>query len=163
MVAAKWANNIFFKQLIIFKISSPPHAIETFPLFSLTPWHWSNNPKHTPTQIFFMKFTYLKRSFLFRKILLKEWQHYTEVETNVMVGIYIMNETGERCSCNTLFAHLSAVHRTPYKKTLLATLRKFKQDGVIRVTSKGPGTKIHLTMDGTLYLLNLERRIRNIK
>ena len=110
-----------------------------------------------------MKITHLKRSFLFRKILLKEWQHYTEVETNVMVGIYIMNEIGERCSCNTLFAHLSAVHRTPYKKTLLATLRKFKQDGVIRVTSKGPGTKIHLTMDGTLYLLNLERRIRNIK
>lgn len=107
-----------------------------------------------------MKITHLKRSFLFRKILLKEWQHYTEVETNVMVGIYIMNETGERCSCNTLFTHLSAVHRTPYKKTLLATLRKFKQEGIIRLISKGPGTKIRLTMDGTLYLLGLEKKLR---
>lgn len=109
-----------------------------------------------------MRATQLKRSFYYRYVLRKEYKPYTEVETNVMVGIYIMNETGERCSCNTLFAYLSKVHRTPYKKTLLATLRKFKQEGIIRVISKGPGTKIHLTIQGTLYLLGLEEKLRNL-
>ena len=110
-----------------------------------------------------MKFTHLKRSFLFRKILLKEWPHYTEVETNVLIAIYLMNCDLERCSCNTLSAYLSKVHRTPHKKTLLAILRKFKQEGVIRKIGKGPGTKILLTMDGTFYLQRLEEKIRRIK
>ena len=107
-----------------------------------------------------MKFTHLKRSFLFRKILLKEWPHYTEVETNVLIAIYLMKCDLERCSCNTLSAYLSKVHRTPHKKTLLATLRKFKQEGVIRKIGKGPGTKLHLTMDGNLYLMRLEDKVR---
>ena len=106
-----------------------------------------------------MKFTHLNRSFLFRKILLKEWPHYTEVETNVLIAIYLMNCNLERCSCNTLSEYLSMVHRTPHKKTLLATLRKFKREGVTRVTGKGPGTKIHLTMDGNLYLYRLEEKV----
>ena len=110
-----------------------------------------------------MKFTHLKRSFLFRKILLEEWPHYTEVETNVLIAIYLMNCDLERCSCNTLSAYLSKVHRTPHKKTLLATLRKFKQEGITRVTGKGPGTRIYLTMDGTLYLIGLEKKLRKTK
>ena len=109
-----------------------------------------------------MKLTHLKQSFLFRNILLKEWPHYTEVETNVLIAIYLMNCDLERCSCNTLCAYLSKVHRTPHKKTLLATLRKFKQEGVIRKIGKGPGTKIHLTMDSIIYLSNLEKSITRI-
>ena len=110
-----------------------------------------------------MKFTQLKRSFLFRNILFKDWQNYSEVEINVVIGIYSMNYEFKRCSSNTLFRYLSKLHRTPYKKTLLATLRKFKQEGVIRVTGKGPGTKIHLTMDGTLYLSRIEEKLRRIQ
>lgn len=110
-----------------------------------------------------MKITQLKRSFLFRYILLKQWQHYTEVETNILMGIYLMNTSFKRCSCNTLFEYLSKVHRTPYKKALLSTLRKFKQEGLIRVLGKGPGTKIHLTNDANLYLLRLEEKLKNLR
>jgi hypothetical protein len=110
-----------------------------------------------------MRATQIKRSFLFRYVLLKQYSNYTEVETNILIGIYIMNERYERCSCNTLFEYLSKVHRTPYKKTLLTTIRKFKQEEMIRVYSKGPGTKIHLTMDGKLYLHNLEERLRRVR
>ena len=110
-----------------------------------------------------MKAIQLKRFFLFRFILLKLWPHYTEVETNILIGIYLMNCDFERCSCNTLSAYLSKMHRTPHKKTLLATLRKFKQDGVTRITGKGRGTNNHLTMDGTLYLARLEEKLIKTK
>ena len=110
-----------------------------------------------------MKATQLKRSFLFRHVLLKQWEHYTEVETNVLIGICLMNNSSERCSCNTLFEYLSKVHRTPYKKTLLSTLRKFKQEGMIRVLGKGPGTKIHLTTAANLYLFELERKLKSLQ
>ena len=104
-----------------------------------------------------MRVTNLKRSFLFRKILLKREDHYTEVETNVLIGIYVMNNNYLRCSCNTLFKYLSSVHRTPYKKTLLLTLKKFRQEGMINKNGKGLTTKIHLTLKGELHLYELER------
>ena len=107
-----------------------------------------------------MRATNLKRSFLFRYILLKQWRHYTEVETNVLIGIHLMNQKSERCSCNTLFKYLSKVHRTPYKKKLLFILRKFKEDGMIRILGKGPGTKIKLTTDAILHLFQLEEKLR---
>ena len=104
-----------------------------------------------------MRVTNLKRSFLFRQILLKREDHYTEVETNVLIGIYLMNNKYLRCSCNTLFKYLSSVHRTPYKKTLLLTLKKFRQEGMINKNGKGLTTKIHLTLKGELHLYELER------
>ena len=110
-----------------------------------------------------MKFINLKQSFLFRSILLKEGQHYTEVETNVLIAIYLMNCNLERCSCNTLSAYLLKVHRTPHRKTFLATLRKFKQDGVIRQMGKGRETNMNLTMDGTLYLYRLEGKVSMVR
>ena len=110
-----------------------------------------------------MKLTYLNRFFLFRSILLKQGQHYTEVETNVLIGIYLMNSDLVRCSCNTLTVYLSKMHRTPYKKTLLATLQKFKQDGVIRQTGKGRETNMHLTIEGKMYLFRLEGKISMVR
>lgn len=110
-----------------------------------------------------MKVTQLKRTFLFRYVLLKQWQHFTEVETNILIAIYLMNIKCERCTCNILFKYLSKYHRTPYRKTLLFTIRKFKQDGMIRIIGKGAGIKIHLTIDGNLYLMRLEEKIRGVK
>ena len=110
-----------------------------------------------------MKLTYLNRSFFFRSTLLKVGRHYSEVETNGLIGIYLMNCDLIRCSCNTLTVFLSKMHRTPYKKTLLATLRKFKQDGIIRQTGKGRGTNMHLTIEGNLYLFRLEGKVRRVK
>ena len=138
-----------------------PLKIKWFPFLSCSPATEVLHQLHTYTKN--MKITYLKRSFFFRRVLAKGWPKYSEVETNVMIGIYLMNNSFERCSCNTLFAYLSKVHRTPYKKTLLATLRKFKQEGIIRVSCKGPGTKIHLTMEGTLYLIRLEEKLRRVR
>lgn len=109
-----------------------------------------------------MRVTNLKRSFLCRKILLKREDHYTEVETNVLVGIYLMNNKYLRCSGNTLFKYLSTVHRTPYKKTLFITLKKFKQDGMINKNGKGL-TKIYLTLKGELHLFELERLIMKVR
>ena len=110
-----------------------------------------------------MRLTQLKRIFLFRYILNKQFDHYTEVDTNVLMGIFVMEEKCERCSCNTLFKYLSNVHRTPYRKNLLLTIRKFKQDGVIRILGKGAGTRIYLTMDGRLYLYALEQNLNRIR
>jgi len=107
-----------------------------------------------------MRVTNLKRSFFFRQILLKREDYYTEVETNVLIGIYLMNNKYLRCSGNTLFKFLSAVHRTPYKKTLLITLKKFKQEGMINKNGKGLSTKIYLTLKGTLYLIELEEKLK---
>lgn len=110
-----------------------------------------------------MKTIQLKRSFLFRHILVKQWNQYSEVETNVLIGIFLMNEGLERCSCNTLFEYLAKVRRTPYKKKLLATIRKLKSDGMVRILRKGPGTNMLLTTDGKLYLIDLEEKLRQIK
>ena len=110
-----------------------------------------------------MKAIQLKRSFLFRFILLKQWPHYKEVETNILIGIYLMNCDLERCSCNTLSAYLSKIHRTPHKKTLLATLRKFKEGEFIRVNGRGPGTSIHLTIAAELYLFELEAKLKRYR
>jgi hypothetical protein len=85
-----------------------------------------------------------------------------EVETNVvLIAIYLMNCDLERCSCNTLSAYLSKVHRIPNKKKhCWQHYASLKQEGVIRKIGKGPGTKIHLTMDGNLYLMRLEDKVR---
>lgn len=107
-----------------------------------------------------MKITNIKRVFLFRYVLNKEWPNYTEVQTNVMIGIYLMNQKFERCSCNTLIDYLSKVCRTPNKKTLLSTIRKFKEDDIVRIYGKGAGTKIKLTTDGELYLTRLEEKLK---
>jgi hypothetical protein len=74
-----------------------------------------------------------------------------------------MNKQLKRCTGNTLLDYLSAIHRTPYKKTLLATLRRLKMDGMIRVVGKGTGSKIVLTLEGDLYLIRLEERLRKIR
>ena len=106
-----------------------------------------------------MRVTNLKMSFLYRQILLKREDHYTEVETNVLVGIYLMNNKYLRCSGNSLFKYLSTVHRTPYKKSLLQTIRKFNQHGIVRIIGKGACVKIYITMDGNLYLSSLEKKL----
>ena len=110
-----------------------------------------------------MKTTNIKRAFLFRHVLNKEWPHYTEVQTNVMIGICLMNEKYDRCSCNTLIDYLNKVHRTPYRKSLLSTIRKFKEDGIVRIYGKGAGTKIHLTTEGQLYLSRLEEKLKRVR
>lgn len=107
--------------------------------------------------------TELKRHFLFRKILNKELNHYTEVETNILIGIYIMNIEHNRCSGNTLFNYLSKINRTPYKKKLLLTIRKFKQEGMIKKFGKGAGTNILLTLEAKLNLFRLEEKMRRVR
>ena len=109
-----------------------------------------------------MRLTQLKRIFLFRYVLSKQFDHYTEVETNVLMGIFAMEEKCERCSCNTLLEYLSKMHRTPYKKTLLLTIRKLKENGMIRSINKGPATKIHTTLKGLLHLMELEKKLKGI-
>jgi hypothetical protein len=110
-----------------------------------------------------MRATQLKRILLFRKILNKEVDHYTEVETNILIGIYIMNIEHKRCSGNTLFNYLSKINRTPYKKKLLLTIRKFKQEEMIRTFGKGAGTNILLTLEAKLILFRLEEKMRSVR
>lgn len=110
-----------------------------------------------------MEPTQLKRIFLFRSILQKKDNHYTEVETNIMIAIYLMSKKLERCSGNTLFVYLSKIYRTPSKKKLLATIRKLKEKEMIEVTSKGAGLKIHLRIKGVNYLMELEDNLRRVR
>lgn len=110
-----------------------------------------------------MEVTKLKQVFLYRYLIGKECPHYSEVETNVMIGIYLMNKKYERCSCNTLFEYLSKVHRTPYRKTLLSTIRKFKEDGVIRINGSGINKSLKLNAIGQLYLIELEKKLKGLK
>ena len=60
-----------------------------------------------------------------------------QIEAHILVCIFIMNNNGERCSCNTLFKKLSKIHSTPYKKKLLLIVRNFKEQDLIRVFGKG--------------------------
>ena len=110
-----------------------------------------------------MKPTQLKRVFLFRSILNKQYGNYTEVEINIITAIYLMNEKNLRCSGNTLFTYLSAIHRTPSKKSLLFTIRKLKEREMIRVIGKGAGLKINLSLQGKIYLMDLEGKLRRIR
>lgn len=110
-----------------------------------------------------MNTTQLKRLFLFRVILTKQFENYSEVETNVLIAIYLMNKQFKRCTGNTLLDYLSAIHRTPYKKRLLGTIRRLKTDGMIRLVGKGASSKIVLTLEGDLYLIRLEERMRKIR
>lgn len=110
-----------------------------------------------------MEPTQLQRVFLFRSVLNKQYHKYTEVETNIMIGIYLMNKKGEKCSGNTLFVYLSKIHRTPSKKGLLATIRKLNAQEMLRITSKGAGLKIHLRLDGINYLKELEGSLRKVR
>ena len=110
-----------------------------------------------------MTATQLKRSLLFRYILIKQFDHYSEVETHILISIYLMNNDGKRCSCNTLFAFLSKIHRTPYKKKLILILKKLKEQDRIKSFGKGSGTNLIITEYGRQYLFHLERKIRGIK
>lgn len=110
-----------------------------------------------------MRATQLKRSLIFRFILLNKIDHFTEVETHTLIAIYLMNIDYQRCSGNTLFKYLSKIHRTPYRKRLLLTLRNFKETGIIRLSGKGPGTNLFLTEHGKQYLFDLERKLKGIK
>lgn len=104
-----------------------------------------------------------KRVFLFRSVLNKQYNPYTEVETNIMIAIYSMGKKLERYSGNTLFVYLSKIYRTPSKKNLLATIRKLKKKEMIEVTSKGAGLKIHLRIKGVNYLMELENNFRRVR
>jgi hypothetical protein len=110
-----------------------------------------------------MNTTQLKRLFLYRAILKKQFENYSEVETNVIIAIYLMNKQFKRCTGNTLLDYLSAIHRTPYKQRLLGTLRRLKMDAMIRVVGKGAKSKIVLTLEGDLYLIRLEESLRKIR
>jgi len=110
-----------------------------------------------------MRATELKRNLLFRKVLNKEFNHYSEVETNILISIYFMNIQYERCSGNSLFKYLSKINRTPYKKKLLLAIRKFKQEGMIKVNGKGASTNILLTQDAKLILFRLEEKVRRVR
>jgi len=105
----------------------------------------------------------LYRNLLYRQALRKQFNSYTEFETNILIGIYVMNAQAMRCSGNTLFNYLATIHRTPYKKNLLATLRKFKKEDRIRGNNAGAGTNIRLTEFGKQYLFDLEERLRSFQ
>jgi hypothetical protein len=105
----------------------------------------------------------LYRNLLYRHALRKQVNRYTEFEINVLIGIYVMNTQFRRCSGNMLFKYLSEIHRMPYKKNLLATIRKFKSDDMIRVIGNGAGTNIRLTEYGRQYLFELEEKLKGIK
>ena len=93
---------------------------------------------------------------------MKQFDHYSEVETHILVSIYLMNNDGKRCSCNTLFAYLSKIHRTPYKKKLLLIVKKLKEQNRVRGTGEGRGTNLVITEYGRQYLFHLEKKIRGI-
>ena len=110
-----------------------------------------------------MRATELKRTLLFRKVLNREFHHYSEVETNILISIYFMNMQYNRCSGNSLFKYLSKINRTPYRKNLLFTIRKFKHQGMIKVNGKGAGTNIILTQNAKLILFRLEEKLRRVR
>lgn len=119
--------------------------------------------KYPHTQNYIMKEKlHLKRYLVFRSILMKEFDHYTERELNVLICIDVMAMKEEHCSRNNMFKYLSELHRTPYKKTFLSTIRKFINAGMIRVAGKGANTKIVLTIEGNLHLLRLEEKLSRI-
>ena len=110
-----------------------------------------------------MRATQLKRALLLRYILMKHIDHYSEVETYILMCIYFMNNNYERCSCNTLFIKLSKIHRTPYKKKLLLIVRNFKEKDLVRCLGKAAGTNLVLSQRGKLHLFELERKLRSVK
>ena len=102
-----------------------------------------------------MRATQLKRSRLFRYVLMKQFDHYSEVETYILMSIHLMNNQGKRCSCNTLFTYLSKIHRTPYKKKLFMIIKNLKEQGRIRGLGKGRGANLVITEYGRQYLFHL--------
>lgn len=110
-----------------------------------------------------MRIIQLTRCLLFRYVLKKQVESYTEVEINILVCIYLMNNQAKRCSCNTLINYLSKLNRTPSRKKLLYTLRRFKDEGIVRVFGKGPGTNVLLTTLGKIYLNELEDELKGIR
>ena len=110
-----------------------------------------------------MRATQLKRALLFRYVLMKQIAHYSEVETYILLCIFMMNNNGERCSCNTLFRKLAKIHRTPYKKKLLLIVRNFKEQDLVRSFGKGAGTNLVLSQRGKQHLFDLEEILRCVK
>ena len=110
-----------------------------------------------------MRATQLKRALLFRYVLNKQRDHYSEVETYILLCIFMMNINGERCSCNNLFKKLSKIHRTPYKKKLLLIVRNFKEQDLVRSFGKGAVTYLVLSEQGKQHLFDLEEKLRGIK
>ena len=108
------------------------------------------------------KLTRLNGILSMRTYLSKQWERYTESEVNVLICIYVMNEGAEYCSSKTLFDRLSQLHRMPHKKKFLASLRKFKQQEVIRVVKKGTIARIELRLKGYLFLSRFDNEIDKV-
>ena len=109
-----------------------------------------------------MKLLNIKRALFYRHLVLKQWDHYSELETNILLAIFLMNEDAKRCSSNTLFCYLSKIRRTPYKKKFLIILKQFKSKELIRVFGKGRTVNMVLTLEGKLHLYDLEKRVKQI-
>jgi Mg2+/Co2+ transporter CorC len=116
-----------------------------------------------------MRITQITRQFLFRQSLEKINNSAsarfgcTEKETNFLIGILLMNRNLQKCSGNTLFKYLSKVHRTPNKKAMLATLRRFKNEDLIRQFGNGAGSNLRVTEAGKLFLFGLEKKAKVLK
>ena len=105
------------------------------------------------------KLTRLNRVLLLRKFLMRQYEQYTEAEVNLMICIYEMNEREECCTRKTIFEFLSKIHRTPYKKKLLATIRKFKKDEMIRITKRARVSHIEIGIHGYLFLSRVDSEL----
>ena len=76
-----------------------------------------------------------------------------------MICIYEFNEREELCTRTTIFEYLSTIHRTPYKKKLLATIRKFKNDEMIIITKRGREFHIRIGIHGYLFLSRVDSEL----
>lgn len=107
-----------------------------------------------------MTITHLRRSFLFRVALNKTINTHTELETNFLIGIYLMNKDLKRCSGNSLYKLLSNVYRMPDKKKMLGMIRSFKSKGLVHISGNGASTSITLTQDAKQFLFDLEKKLK---
>ena len=107
-----------------------------------------------------MNITNLKRQLFFKYALNRYADHFSEMESNILIAIFLMNAHYERCSCNTLTLFLSKIKHTPRKQNLIITIKKFKQLDFVRVYGKRNATNILLTTEGNKYVQGLEKQLR---
>lgn len=110
-----------------------------------------------------MNITNLKRQLFFKYALNKYEDHFSEMESNILIAIHLMNSHSERCSSNTLILFLKKIKHTPRKQNLLKVIRKFKQKELVRGYGKRNGTNILLTIEGNKYLHGLEHQLRRAR
>ena len=108
-----------------------------------------------------MNITTIKRQLFYRYALSKMNFQFTEMENNILIAIFLMTASAQRCSSQTLILFLSKIRHTPNKQIFLRTIKKLIEKDFIKKFGDKAGTNMYLSTAGRLYIYDLEKEMRN--